>query len=101
MKKILFLFVLLTAHALNSSATIYYVTPSGNDNSSGLSWATARRTINSALDSAVIGDSIFIAVGEYAGFYPRNGVHIFAKGNIPKNLNNQDELFEMYKSNRS
>lgn len=29
-----------------------------------------------------------------------NGVHIFAKGNIPKNLNNQDDLFEMYKSNK-
>ncbi len=77
MRKFFFLFVLLTVYALNSSATIYYVTPSGNDNSSGLSWATARRTINSALDSAVIGDSIFVAVGEYAGFYPRNGVHIF------------------------
>lgn len=28
------------------------------------------------------------------------GVHIFAKGNIPKNINNQKERFEMYTSNK-
>lgn len=30
----------------------------------------------------------------------KNGLHIFAKGNIPKNINNQNEHFEMYKSNK-
>ena len=29
-----------------------------------------------------------------------NGVHIFAKGRIHKNINNQADLFEMYKSNK-
>ncbi|HEL1259079.1 TPA: DNA primase, partial [Streptococcus equi subsp. zooepidemicus] len=29
-----------------------------------------------------------------------NGVHIFAKGSIAKNINNQIDRFEMYKSNK-
>ena len=29
-----------------------------------------------------------------------NGVHIFAKGRIHKNINNQADRFEMYKSNK-
>ena len=29
-----------------------------------------------------------------------NGLHIFAKGSIPKNINNQIDHFEMYKSNK-
>ena len=30
-----------------------------------------------------------------------NGLHIFAKGNIPKNLNNQTEKIEMYTANKA
>lgn len=30
----------------------------------------------------------------------KKGLHIFAKGNIPTNINNQNEHFEMYKSNK-
>ena len=77
MKKSFYLFVLLLVYAITSSATVYYVSPNGNDSSSGLSWATARATIQSAIDSATIGDSVFVAIGNYYGFTIKSGVHVF------------------------
>ena len=53
------------------SAT-YYVSNSGNDSNSGLSWAEAFLSIQAAADIVVAGDLVWVEDGTYAGFDLRN-----------------------------
>src|SRR5437899_8685358 len=46
-------------------AGILYVTTSGNDASSGASWALAKRSITNAMVAAAAGDQIWVASGVY------------------------------------
>lgn len=65
MRKLSLLFTVLLLSATLAKATVYYVSPSG-DNSSGTAWSTAYKTIQQALTSATVGDEIWVAQGEYA-----------------------------------
>lgn len=53
------------ARTLTGAAAVYYVAKSGNDSNDGLSPATAKLTIGSALSAASAGDTIRIASGTY------------------------------------
>jgi parallel beta-helix repeat protein len=53
-------------------ATTYYVSNSGNDSNSGLSWPEAFLTIQAAADMVVAGDLVLVEDGTYAGFDLRN-----------------------------
>jgi hypothetical protein len=51
----------------NQTATyVWYVATNGNDAANGLGWATARRTIQSAVDRAYPGDTVVVSNGVYA-----------------------------------
>ena len=70
-------FLLTFCMCCNIFATTYFVSSSGNNNNDGLSWTTAKQTIQAAINIASVGDSVFVAVGNYAGFQAVNGVHVF------------------------
>jgi hypothetical protein len=64
MKRVL-LSIALCAIALCASATIRYVSPSGDNSNNGTSWATAKATISAALSASSAGDEIYVAAGTY------------------------------------
>ena len=56
----------LTLATLATHAATYYVSPGGNDAANGTSWATARRTIQAAINLAVnTGDEVVVTNGTY------------------------------------
>lgn len=61
--------VLMLARSL-LGATEYFVRVDGNDANDGLSWATARADIQSALDLAGDGDTVTVSNGTYLVDYP-------------------------------
>lgn len=50
------------------SGATYYVSPQGNDNNSGLSPASAFRTLQKSANTVIAGDSVLVADSTYAGF---------------------------------
>lgn len=48
------------------SGTVYYVTKSGNDGNDGQTWATAKASIQAAVNTAANGDQVWIAEGTYS-----------------------------------
>ena len=70
-----------------SLAATKYVSPSGNNNNSGNSWAQAWQTLQYAADQVNAGDSVWIADGNYVGFDLRttgtaaNPIVFIASGN--------------------
>jgi parallel beta-helix repeat protein len=44
---------------------LFYVSTSGDDNNDGLSWLSAKKTIQSTINLALAGDDIWISKGEY------------------------------------
>ena len=44
---------------------VIYVSPSGNDANDGLTWATAKRTVQAGLNAAAAGDQVWVAAGTY------------------------------------
>lgn len=66
-----FLLAFMTFSSFSTEAqTVYHVSTTGNDNDSGLSWVTPLKNIQTALDLAVPGDEIWVAMGTY---YPDEG----------------------------
>lgn len=77
---ILFTFAML--HCNSSKATIIYVDSSNTQLQDGTSWTTAYSNMQTALNSATAGDSIWVAKGTYqlaynTSFALKNGVKIF------------------------
>ena len=64
MKRILLLLTLCTA-TLWASATVRYVSPSGDNNNDGTSWENAKATISAAVSSSSSGDEVYVAAGTY------------------------------------
>ena len=65
-EKILCIAICLCALLRNATATTWYVATNGNDSAAGTSWATAKSTIQAAIDVAVSNDSILVSNGVYA-----------------------------------
>ena len=80
-KKKHFWFVLLCLFQATtiSAQTTYFVSNSGNDSNNGLSWATAKATINGAmaLITSPYDDSVFVAAGTYPACTVKNGTHVY------------------------
>ncbi len=57
--------VVLAAGPLQASTI--YVSTAGNDVSDGLSWATAKKTVQAGLNAAASGDQVWVAAGTYYG----------------------------------
>ncbi len=53
------------ASAAPLAATIYHVATQGSDAADGLSWATAKQTIQAAVNAAVTGDEVVVSNGTY------------------------------------
>jgi hypothetical protein len=47
------------------AATIWYVSPSGNDANAGTSWAAAKRTVQAAVNAATGADTVLVTNGVY------------------------------------
>lgn len=58
----------------------WHVSTAGNDNNDGLSWATAKRSIQTAVDLALPKDSIDVASGVYAPVQEKKGYDIQIRG---------------------
>lgn len=65
-RTLLFIFFLQWVFSLE--ATTYYVSNSGSNTNSGLSWADAFFTLQHAADLVVEGDTVWVEDGNYAGF---------------------------------
>lgn len=80
-KKKHFWFVLLCLFQATtiSAQTTYFVSNSGNDSNNGLSWATAKATINGAmaLITSPNDDSVFVAVGTYPACTVKSSTHVY------------------------
>ncbi len=61
---LLYLFLLYTINAIGETS-VYYVTPSGNDNNNGTTWAQAFLTLQKAVNTASDNDEIRIQSGTY------------------------------------
>ena len=72
------IFVLLFSIIL-SAQTTYFVSNQGDDSNDGLTWATAKATINAAIDCATVedNDSIFVATGVYQPFTLYATFHVY------------------------
>lgn len=80
MKEKLLTLVLTVIFGLTISAqTTYFVSNNGDDSNNGLSWATAKATINGAmaLITSPNNDSVFVAVGTYPACTIKNSTHVY------------------------
>ncbi len=57
--------LLVLACASRLEATTIYVSKAGNDANNGLSWATAKATVQGGLNAASSGDQVWVAAGTY------------------------------------
>lgn len=80
MKEKLLTLILTVFFSLTISAqTTYFVSNSGDDSNNGLSWATAKATINGAmaLITSPNNDSVFVAVGTYPACTIKSSTHVY------------------------
>lgn len=79
MKKTVFLGAFLLWSICLPAQNTYFVSNQGNDNNNGLSWATAKATINGAmaLITSTNDDSVFVAVGTYPACTVKSGTHVY------------------------
>ena len=79
MKKIAIQLVLMMLCVSLSAQTTYFVSNSGNDSNDGLSWTTAKATIDGAmaLITSPNDDSVFVATGTYPACTIKNCTHVY------------------------
>ena len=78
MKRFVFALLWLCSCVAISNAANVYVTTTGVDAQDGLSWATAKSSIQAAVDVATDGDTVFIAEGVYNQVVKvKKSVHIY------------------------
>ena len=56
----------LVTNSQARGATTFYVATNGSDSASGLTWATAKQTIQGAVDQTLAGDTVLVSNGVYA-----------------------------------
>lgn len=72
----LFMLTILPLHTAASS--IIHVSPTGDDAGDGLSWATAKRTVQAGLNTAAVGDQVWVAAGTYVeNLIQKGGVGLY------------------------
>ena len=77
MKRYSYLIISLCS-VLSTLAANQYVTMGGDDLQDGLSWATAKSSIKSAIEAASAGDTVFLAEGVYyQSCTLKEGIHLF------------------------
>jgi hypothetical protein len=59
------LLISLIAFGGHLSATVYYVSPIGNNGAAGTSWSTAKQSVQNAINLASSGDEVWIRSGTY------------------------------------
>lgn len=72
--------VFITVVVLSSSclAKVVYIKPTGSDANNGLSWSTAKKTINGGLAISTSGDELWVAAGTYVErIVLKNGVALY------------------------
>ncbi len=63
---------------VTAQARVIYVSPDGNDGNNGLSWASAKRTIQAGISTAVSGDEVWVRYGVYVERITlRSGVNVY------------------------
>ncbi|MDR2010174.1 MAG: cadherin-like beta sandwich domain-containing protein [Bacteroidales bacterium] len=81
MKKQLFIIgILLSVSIIINAQTTYYVKTDGNDESDGLTWETAKQSIQVATNSSIPGDSVFVKQGHYtllSELIMKEGVNVY------------------------
>ena len=55
-----------TLFSWSASAATYFVTTNGNDGAAGTNWATAKQSIQAAVDASATGDRVVVSNGVYA-----------------------------------
>ncbi len=76
MKQIYIILITLLI-AVTASATTYRVKPTGTDSYNGSNWTLAKKSLQNAINSASVGDTILVAVGTYSGgFVMREGITV-------------------------
>ena len=76
MKRLFFLLTVCAA-TLCASATIRYVSPTGDDANDGLSWANAKASVKTAVNASSSGDEVYVAAGVYNEYVSlKDGVNI-------------------------
>ncbi len=78
-KRAIILTTVMLFFGLVEAQTTYFVSNSGDDSNNGLSWATAKATINGAmaLITSPNNDSVFVAVGTYPACTVKSSTHVY------------------------
>ena len=93
MKKIV-LFLMGVSCVWQLHAANQYVTPTGVDSQDGLSWATAKATIQVAIDAAEEGDTVKVAEGVYnQAIKTKKHVHVYGGYSATTGERNVDAYF--------
>ena len=72
--------LLLLFSGARAGAYIYYVSPNGNDANNGKTWATAKATVQGAMNLATSSDQIWVEEGTYVQSSPitiTSGVELY------------------------
>lgn len=95
MKRILLLLTVCTA-ALCASAAIRYVAPTGDNNNDGLSWVTAKASVNEAVKASSAGDEVYVAAGTYNEMVSlKDGVNIRGGYNVATGIRDIDNFLSI------
>ena len=77
-----------------SAQNKYYVKTNGFSTGSGRNWSLAMNNIQTAVDAALPGDSVFVAIGTYkGGFFMKEGVIV--QGGYTANISQPNERIDV------
>lgn len=65
-RKLLLLLILLVTFSIGASCNTIYVKPTGDDVNTGASWDAAKKTVQAGINSATVGDEVWVAKGLYS-----------------------------------
>ncbi len=79
LKCVIVFITIMMFFGIGAAQTTYFVSNNGNDSNNGLSWATAKATIDGAmaLITSPNDDSVFVAIGTYPACTVKNSTHVY------------------------